>query len=181
MLSGSKPPAIVVENLSVRYRTTLEKRQTLKSTLLRLGRTKHEVKHIEALKAINLTVNRGEFLGIIGHNGAGKSTLLRTIAGILPPSNGRVSVYGDVTTLLSVGIGFNPQLTGRDNIRLSALANGYSTKEIAKKEDEIAEFSELGEFINYPMKTYSSGMYSRLGFAVVSHMDPDILLSLIHI
>ena len=131
---------------------------------------------IEALKAINLTVNRGEFLGIIGHNGAGKSTLLRTIAGILPPSNGRVSVYGDVTTLLSVGIGFNPQLTGRDNIRLSALANGYSTKEIAKKEDEIAEFSELGEFINYPMKTYSSGMYSRLGFAVVSHMDPDILL-----
>ena len=147
MPSGSKPPAIVVENLSVSYRTTLEKRQTLKSTLLRLGRTKHEVKNIEALKAINLTVNRGEFLGIIGHNGAGKSTFLRTIAGILPPSSGRVSVYGDVTTLLSVGIGFNPQLTGRDNIRLSALANGYSTKEIAKKEDEIAEFSELGEFI----------------------------------
>ena len=121
-------------------------------------------------------MHRGEFLGIIGHNGAGKSTLLRTIAGILPPSTGRISVYGDVTTLLSVGIGFNPQLTGRDNIRLSALANGYSTREITKKEDEIAEFSELGEFINFPMKTYSSGMYSRLGFAVVSHMDPDILL-----
>ena len=176
MPSGSNTPAIVVENLSVKYRTTLEKRQTLKSTLLRLGRPQHEVKHIEALKTIDLTVHRGEFLGIIGHNGAGKSTLLRTIAGILPPSTGRISVYGDVTTLLSVGIGFNPQLTGRDNIRLSALANGYSTREIAKKEDEIAEFSELGEFINFPMKTYSSGMYSRLGFAVVSHMDPDILL-----
>ena len=176
MPSGSSTPAIVVENLSVNYRTTLEKRQTLKSTLLRLGRPQHEVKYIEALKTIDLTVHRGEFLGIIGHTGAGKSTLLRTIAGILPPSTGRISVYGDVTTLLSVGIGFNPQLTGRDNIRLSALANGYSTREIAKKEDEIAEFSELGEFINFPMKTYSSGMYSRLGFAVVSHMDPDILL-----
>ena len=176
MPSGSSTPAIVVENLCVKYRTTLEKRQTLKSTLLRLGRPQHEVKYIEALKTIDLTVHRGEFLGIIGHNGAGKSTLLRTIAGILPPSTGRISVYGDVTTLLSVGIGFNPQLTGRDNIRLSALANGYSTREIAKKEDEIAEFSELGEFINFPMKTYSSGMYSRLGFAVVSHMDPDILL-----
>ena len=176
MPSGSSTPAIVVEDLSVKYRTTLEKRQTLKSTLLRLGRPQHEVKYIEALKTIDLTVHRGEFLGIIGHNGAGKSTLLRTIAGILPPSTGRISVYGDVTTLLSVGIAFNPQLTGRDNIRLSALANGYSTREIAKKEDEIAEFSELGEFINFPMKTYSSGMYSRLGFAVVSHMDPDILL-----
>ncbi len=176
MPSGSSTPAIVVEDLSVKYRTTLEKRQTLKSTLLRLGRPQHEVKYIEALKTIDLTVHRGEFLGIIGHNGAGKSTLLRTIAGILPPSTGRIAVYGDVTTLLSVGIGFNPQLTGRDNIRLSALANGYSTREIAKKEDEIAEFSELGEFINFPMKTYSSGMYSRLGFAVVSHMDPDILL-----
>ena len=176
MPSGSSTQAIVVEDLSVKYRTTLEQRQTLKSTLLRLGRPQHEVKYIEALKTIDLTVHRGEFLGIIGHNGAGKSTLLRTIAGILPPSTGRISVYGDVTTLLSVGIGFNPQLTGRDNIRLSALANGYSTREIAKKEDEIAEFSELGEFIYFPMKTYSSGMYSRLGFAVVSHMDPDILL-----
>ena len=128
------------------------------------------------LDNISLSIASGTVTMVLGHNGAGKSTLLRTIAGILPPSTGRISVYGDVTTLLSVGIGFNPQLTGRDNIRLSALANGYSTREIAKKEDEIAEFSELGEFINFPMKTYSSGMYSRLGFAVVSHMDPDILL-----
>ena len=176
MQSESSDPAILIENLSVTYRTMLDKRQTLKSALLTLGRSRQEVKHIEAIKGLNLSIKRGEFLGVIGHNGAGKSTLLRTIAGILPPSAGRVSVYGDVTTLLSVGIGFNPQLTGRDNIRLGALANGYSTKEIAEKEDEIAEFSELGEFIEYPMKTYSSGMYSRLGFSVVSHMDPDILL-----
>jgi len=174
--SESKDPAIVIENLSVTYRTMLEKRPTMKSALLRMGRSKQEVKYIEALKGLNLTIERGDFLGIIGHNGAGKSTLLRTIAGILPPSNGRISVYGDVTTLLSVGIGFNPELTGRENIRLGGLANGYSTKEIVNKEDEIAEFSELGEFIDYPMKTYSSGMYSRLGFSVVTHMDPDILL-----
>ena len=176
MQSESKDPAIVIENLSVTYRTMLEKRPTMKSALLRMGRSKQEVKYIEALKGLNLTIERGDFLGIIGHNGAGKSTLLRTIAGILPPSNGRISVYGDVTTLLSVGIGFNPELTGRENIRLGGLANVYSTNEIVNKEDEIAEFSELGEFIDYPMKTYSSGMYSRLGFSVVTHMDPDILL-----
>ena len=176
MQSESDTPAVIVENLSVRYRTTLEKQPTVASALMRLGRPKQEVKYIDAVTDLTFTIERGEFLGVIGHNGAGKSTLLRTIAGILPPSKGRISVYGHVTTLLSVGIGFNKQLTGRENIRLSALANGFSTKEIIGKEDEIAEFSELGEFIDYPMKTYSSGMYSRLGFAVVSHMDPDILL-----
>ena len=150
MPSESEDPAIVIRDLSVTYRTTLEKRPTLKSALLRLGRPQQEVKMIEALKCVDLTVKRGEFLGIIGHNGAGKSTLLRTIAGILPPSTGKISVYGDVTTMLSVGIGFNPELTGKENIRLSALANGYSNKEIFDKEDEIAEFSELGDFINYP-------------------------------
>ncbi len=94
----------------------------------------------------------------------------------MPPSVGRVSIHGSVTTLLSVGIGFNAELSGRENIRLGGLANGFTMKEIAAKEDEIAEFSGLGEFIEYPMKTYSSGMYSRLGFSVVTHMDPDILL-----
>ena len=133
MPSESEDPAIVIRDLSVTYRTTLEKRPTLKSALLRLGRPQQEVKMIEALKCVDLTVKRGEFLGIIGHNGAGKSTLLRTIAGILPPSTGKISVYGDVTTMLSVGIGFNPELTGKENIRLSALANGYSNKEIFDK------------------------------------------------
>lgn len=169
-------PAVAIENLSVKYRTMLESRPTMKSAIMRLGRPKQEVKYIEAIKDLTLTVQPGEFLGVIGHNGAGKSTLLRTIAGILPPSSGKVTIAGHVTTLLSVGIGFNSELTGRDNIRLGGLANGFSTKEIAEKEDEIAEFSELGEFIDYPMKTYSTGMYSRLGFSVVTHMDPDILL-----
>jgi ABC-type polysaccharide/polyol phosphate transport system ATPase subunit len=113
---------------------------------------------------------------VIGHNGAGKSTLLRTIAGILPPSRGRVVVNGYVTTLLSVGIGFNGELTGRENIRLGGLANGLSPQDIARREHDIAEFSGLGEFVDYPLKTYSSGMRSRLGFSVAVHMEPEILL-----
>jgi teichoic acid transport system ATP-binding protein len=148
----------------------------MKSALVRLGRSKQEIKLIQALSGVSLEVRHGEFLGVIGHNGAGKSTLLRTIAGILPPSEGRVVVNGHVTTLLSVGIGFNTELSGRDNIRLGGLANGLTPREIAAKESEIAEFSGLGEFIDYPMKTYSSGMHGRLGFAVAVNMEPDILL-----
>lgn len=168
--------AVSVENVSVRYRARLEHRPTMKSTLGRLGKPKREVKQIEALNEVSFELCHGEFLGVIGHNGAGKSTLLRTIAGILPPSEGRVVVNGHVTTLLSVGIGFNAELTGRENIRLGGLANGLRPKEIEAKEDEIVEFAGLGEFIDYPMKTYSSGMYGRLGFSVAVHMEPDILL-----
>lgn len=168
--------AVSVENLTVRYRARLEQRPTMKSALVRLGRSKQEIKLIQALTDVSIEVRHGEFLGVIGHNGAGKSTLLRTIAGILPPSEGRVVVNGHVTTLLSVGIGFNTELSGRDNIKLGGLANGLTPKEIEAKEEEIAEFSGLGEFIDYPMKTYSSGMHGRLGFAVAVSMEPDILL-----
>jgi ABC-type polysaccharide/polyol phosphate transport system ATPase subunit len=168
--------AVEVDDLSVRYRALIEKSQTMKSALRRLGRSHQEIKQIEALNNVSFTVEHGQFLGVIGHNGAGKSTLLRTIAGILPPSNGRVVVNGHVTTLLSVGIGFNSELTGRENIKLGGLANGLTPKEISAREEEIAEFSGLGEFIDYPVKTYSSGMRGRLGFAVAVNMEPDILL-----
>lgn len=168
--------AVSVDHLSIHYRTILERQQTLKSALRRVGRAQHDVKRIPALTDVSIDVPHGEFLGIIGHNGAGKSTLLRAIAGILPPSGGRITVNGHVTTLLSVGIGFNGELTGRENIRLGGLANGLTPREIAEREDEIAEFSGLGEFIDYPIKTYSSGMHGRLGFAVAVSMEPDILL-----
>jgi teichoic acid transport system ATP-binding protein len=168
--------AVSVEKLSIEYRTVLERQQTMKSMLRHLGRPDQEVRRIKALTDVSIDVHHGEFLGIIGHNGAGKSTLLRSIAGILPPSAGRITVNGHVTTLLSVGIGFNGELTGRENIRLGGLANGLRPKEIARREDEIAEFSGLGEFIDYPIKTYSSGMHGRLGFAVAVNMEPDILL-----
>lgn len=175
--SGYDGVAVSVENLWVRYRALLDQRhQTVKSALSRLGRNRPEIRYIEALKDVSLTVRRGQFLGIIGHNGAGKSTLLRSIAGILPPTKGRVVVNGHVTTLLAVGIGFNAELTGRENIKLGGLANGLTPKEIEAKEDEIAEFSGLGEFIDYPLKTYSSGMRGRLGFSVAVSMEPDILL-----
>ena len=174
--SGSEEAAIDIENLSVKYRTTIERRPTMKAAILRLGRPSQDVKYIQAIEDLSLKVQPGEFLGVIGHNGAGKSTLLRTIAGILPPSKGRLTIRGTVTTLLSVGIGFNGELSGRENIRLGGLANGLSLDEINGKIEEIIEFSELGEFIEYPMKTYSNGMYSRLGFSVVTHVEPDILL-----
>lgn len=173
--SGSEV-AVSVEELSIEYRTVLQRRQTVKSALRHLGRQQTEERRIPALSGVSLTVRQGEFLGVVGHNGAGKSTLLRSIAGILPPSGGRIVVNGYVTTLLSVGIGFNSELTGRENIRLGGLANGLSPKEIARREDDIAEFSGLGEFIEYPLKTYSSGMHGRLGFAVAVSMEPDILL-----
>jgi ABC-type polysaccharide/polyol phosphate transport system ATPase subunit len=168
--------AVSVEGLSIEYRTLLERHQTMKSVLQRIGWNRTEVRRIHALTDVSFEVRHGEFLGVIGHNGAGKSTLLRSIAGILPPSQGRIVVNGHVTTLLSVGVGFNGELTGRENIRLGGLANGLTPKEIARREDEIAEFSGLGEFIDYPIKTYSSGMYGRLGFAVAVSMEPDILL-----
>lgn len=174
--SGSDGFAVSVEDLSVSYRARLDHQQTVKSALRRLGRPKQEIRHIEALRDVTFKVEHGEFLGVIGHNGAGKSTLLRTIAGILPPSKGRIVVNGHVTTLLSVGIGFNGELTGRENIRLGGLANGLSPKEVAAREEQIAEFSGLGEFVDYPLKTYSSGMRSRLGFSVAVNMEPDILL-----
>ena len=174
--SASDRYAVSVEGLSVSYRARLDNQQTMKTALRRLGRSKPQIREIEALRDVTFRVKHGEFLGVIGHNGAGKSTLLRTIAGILPPSSGRVVVNGYVTTLLSVGIGFNAELTGRENIKLGGLANGLSLREIAKREEEIAEFSGLGEFVDYPLKTYSSGMRSRLGFSVAVNMEPDILL-----
>jgi teichoic acid transport system ATP-binding protein len=121
-------------------------------------------------------VPKGSVLGVIGANGAGKSTLMRAIAGILPPTSGKVEVYGRVSTLLALGVGFNKDLTGRDNVRLGGLAAGLDRAVLAEKYDEIVEFAELGDFMDMPMRTYSSGMYGRLAFSVAVNMDPDILL-----
>jgi ABC-type polysaccharide/polyol phosphate transport system ATPase subunit len=118
----------------------------------------------------------GSVYGVIGHNGAGKSTLFRTLSGILPPTAGKVTVRGRVTPLLSLGVGFNRELTGRENILLGGLATGLQPDEIMEHYDEVVAFAELGPALEYPMKTYSSGMFARLGFAVASHLDPDILL-----
>jgi ABC-type polysaccharide/polyol phosphate transport system ATPase subunit len=175
-LSVSERTAISVEDVSVTYRTSLERAPTLKSTVLKLGRREKIVREIEAVKHVTFDVPHGEVLGIVGANGAGKSTLVRTIAGILPPSSGRVEVHGRVSTLLALGVGFNKKLSGRENVVLGGLAAGLKREQLAEKYDDIVEFAELGEFMDMPMRTYSSGMYGRLAFAVAVMMEPDILL-----
>jgi teichoic acid transport system ATP-binding protein len=174
--SVSKPARIRVENVSVTYRTSLERSPTLKSTLLRLGRRERIIREIEALKEVSFQVPHGKVMGVVGANGAGKSTLMRTVAGILPPTSGRVEVHGRVSTLLSLGVGFNRKLTGRQNVVLGGLAAGLTRSELAEKYDEIVDFAELEDFMDMPMRTYSSGMYGRLAFAVAVTMHPDILI-----
>jgi len=132
--------------------------------------------HFEALRDIYFEVYRGESFGIVGKNGAGKSTTLGLIAGVLKPSEGKVIVKGRVSPLLELGAGFHPELTGRENIMLNGVLLGLTRKEVLKKMDGIIEFSELGEFINQPIRTYSSGMLARLGFSVVAFLDTEIFL-----
>jgi ABC-type polysaccharide/polyol phosphate transport system ATPase subunit len=176
LLSVSERVRIRVEDVSVTYRTSLERSPTLKSTLLRLGRRQRIIREIEAIKNVSFEVPNGKVMGVVGANGAGKSTLMHTVAGILPPTSGRVEVQGRVSTLLSLGVGFNRKLTGQENVVLGGLAAGLTRAELREKYDEIVEFAELEDFMDMPMRTYSSGMYGRLAFAVAVTMHPDILI-----
>lgn len=169
--------AISVQDLSITYKTQFERVPTVKKALASfVRREKREFKIVEAVKDVSFDLTHGTVLGVIGHNGAGKSTLLRSIAGILAPTEGRIEVRGQISTLLALGLGFNPQLSGRENVILGGLASGLSRDEINDKFNEIATFADLGDFIDLPTRTYSSGMNSRLAFSVAVHMDPDILL-----
>ena len=168
--------AIRVQHVDVTYRTSLQKVPTLKSAIVRLGRRERIIREVNALRDVTFDVPHGKVMGVIGANGAGKSTLMRTVAGILAPSGGRIEVNGRVSTLLALGVGFNASLTGRENVTLGGLAGGLTRSEIKAKYEEIAAFAELEDFMDMPMRTYSSGMYSRLAFSVAVHMDPDILI-----
>jgi ABC-type polysaccharide/polyol phosphate transport system ATPase subunit len=168
--------AVSVRGLGLTYTTAIDRRPTLKARVKSLGRGGKQTRIIRALDEVNLDVEYGQVLGIIGTNGAGKSSLMRVIAGILPPTQGRIEVYGSVSTLLALGVGFNPSMSGRDNVYLGGLAAGMSRDEIDSHFEEIAEFSELGEAIDAPMRTYSSGMYARLAFSVAATVRPDILI-----
>jgi ABC-type polysaccharide/polyol phosphate transport system ATPase subunit len=174
--SDSDDTTIEVENVSITYRTSIEAKPTLKGTIVRAGRGERLVREVEAVRDISFRVEQGSVLGIIGANGAGKSTLVRVIAGILPPTSGRVTVYGRVSTLLALGVGFNRDLTGRENVILGGLAAGLGRDELEEKYEEIVAFAELEEFMDMPMRTYSSGMYGRLGFSVAVNLEPDILI-----
>jgi ABC-type polysaccharide/polyol phosphate transport system ATPase subunit len=178
-LSASSPTpglTVKVENLSITYRTTFERVPTFKKAITRVGRGQRAVREIRALQHVSFDVPDGTSLGIIGNNGAGKSTLMRAMAGILPPNEGRIEVNGRISPLLSLGVGFNANLSGRENITLGGLASGLSRKDVQARAEEVTAFADLEEFIDAPMRTYSSGMYSRLAFSVAVHMDPDILM-----
>ena len=168
--------AVSIQNLNVVYKTTLEKRPTLKNRLMLFGAGKKQTRIVNAVENLNLEISYGSVLGVVGANGAGKSTLMRTISGILPPTKGRIEVHGSVSTLLALGVGFSQEMTGRDNVILGGLAAGLSRVEINAKFDEIVDFAELREVIDAPMRTYSSGMYARLAFAVAVTVEPDILI-----
>lgn len=164
--------AISVEDLIIRYRCV--KKISLKKSLFHIK--KSELEYFEALHGISFQVKEGEILGIIGKNGSGKSTLLRTIGGIFTPDKGTINLNGHSVSLLSIGVGFQKKLTGRENIMLSGILLGFTEEQILGKMDEIIEFSELEDFIDKPVKTYSSGMYSKLAFSITVILQTDIML-----
>lgn len=175
----STGPRIIIRRAQLDY-PLLRDQSSLKSAVFgALGfRTgpKIERKVVHAVNGLSLTINRGERVGFIGHNGAGKSTLLRTIAGIYPVTSGVIEVTGRLQGLFDLGTGFEVEATGRDNIMYRGLSMGFSPRQIREREEEIIAFADLGEFIDLPMRTYSAGMYVRLGFAVSTYLDGDILL-----
>jgi len=169
-------PVIVLDNISVRYRAADEKIGTLKEYIIRLLKRQVKFQEFSALKNISLRVDEGELVGVIGHNGAGKSTLLKVISRVLIPTDGRVRLRGKVSPLLQLGAGFHPELTGMENIFLNGTLLGHPRIEIKARLDEIIEFAELENFINSPIRTYSSGMVARLGFSISTTWKPDILI-----
>lgn len=171
-------PVIIFDNVSKSYPLYYHFTGGIKNFLFHVPKAVSSMRNtkFEALREISFEVYKGETLGIIGRNGAGKSTTLGLIAGSLNPSKGRVIVKGKISPLLELGAGFHPELTGRENIVLNGVLLGLTRNEVTRKMDEIIEFSELGDFINQPIRTYSSGMLARLGFSVVAHLDLEILL-----
>lgn len=168
---------VIAENIGIKFKLHRRKRGSLKGALTNvLSGKRPKEREFWALRRVSFRVKKGETLGIIGKNGSGKSTLLRVIGGIYQPDEGWLEVNGSVSTLLSITAGFQPELSGLENIYLCGILMGFRKCEINKVLDEIIAFSELGDFIEAPLKTYSSGMYARLGFAIAIHLRRDIML-----
>ena len=164
--------AIEVKDLKITYKCV--KSLSMRKSLFHLRKSKLEV--YEALRGISFEVKKGEIMGIVGKNGSGKSTLLRAIAGIFSADSGSIELESDSVSLLSIGVGFQKKLSGRENIILSGMLLGFSEQEVRDKMDEIIEFANLGKFIDMPVKTYSSGMYSKLAFSITAVLETDIML-----
>lgn len=167
-----KKDAITVKNLRIKYRTI--KKFSIRKSLFKLKKGKAE--YFEAVKGVSFNIEQGKIVGIIGKNGSGKSTILRAIAGIFSADGGSIDLHGNTISLLSIGVGFQPKLTGYENIFLSGMLLGFSEEQIKERIDEIIEFSELKKFIHKPVRTYSSGMYSKLAFSITAILETQILL-----
>jgi ABC-type polysaccharide/polyol phosphate transport system ATPase subunit len=170
------PYAIDVVDLGVRYNLRLTRQTTVRGSFRNLLKRESGPKHFWALRDVSFRVVHGESLAVIGPNGAGKSTLLQMLAGILRPNEGSVDVIGKISSLLTLGAGFDQDLTGRDNIRLAGAFLGLEHRDVEERLPGIIDFADIGEFIDAPIKTYSSGMRARLGFAIATSTDPDVLL-----
>lgn len=170
-MAEKKNIAVTLKNVHITYRTL--KKRTIRSSWFK---QKEKVDVFEAVKGISFELEEGKILGIIGRNGSGKSTLLRAIAGVFSQDKGSINLHGNTVSLLSIGVGFNKKLTGYENIYLSGMLLGFDEKQIKEKEKEIIDFADIGDFIYKPVKTYSSGMYSKLAFAITAILETDIML-----
>lgn len=164
--------AIEVDNLKVRYKYL--NKISIKKSLMSLKKSNVEV--FEAVRGVSFKIPQGQIMGVVGKNGSGKSTMLKAIAGIFAADEGTINLHNHSVSLLSIGVGFDKRLTGRENIFLSGLLLGFTEEKIKEKLNEIIEFSELGEFIDRPVKTYSSGMYSKLAFSITAILETEIML-----
>jgi len=167
-----KKYAITVKDLKISYRTI--KKFSLRKTLFKPSKSK--VEYFEAVKGVSFNIEQGKIVGIVGKNGSGKSTILRAIAGIFSADSGTIDLHGNTVSLLSIGVGFQPKLTGYENIFLSGMLLGFSEEQVKEKVDEIIAFSELGKFIHKPVRTYSSGMHSKLAFSITAILETPIVL-----
>lgn len=167
---------IEVSNVSMRFNLSQEKIDSIKEYFIKLVKKEIFYQEFMALKDVSFDIYRGEAFGMIGLNGAGKSTMLKIIAGVMKPSSGKVAVYGDMAPLIELGAGFDVAMTARENIILNGVVLGHSKKEMLAKTDEIIEFAELEQFIDVPLKNYSSGMVARLGFSIATTVKPEVLI-----
>jgi len=174
-MSSSSIP-IRLQNVTQRFRVIHERPDTLRELFSKFFRHESHYHDFEAVKSVSFEVPSGQMLGLIGRNGSGKSTLLKIVAGVYRPTAGDVQVRGSLAPLIELGAGFHHELTGRENILLNGLLMGYSKREMQEREQRIVEFAEIGDFIDAPVKQYSSGMYMRLAFSVATEIDPAILL-----
>lgn len=167
---------IEVKDVSMRFRMANDNIRSIKEYAVQLLKGKIKYNEFEALKNVSFDVKRGEVVGLIGHNGAGKSTMLKVISGILKPTEGSVTVRGNIAPMLELGSGFDMDMTGRENIFLNGAILGYSEEFLNSKYDEIVEFSEIGQFIDVPLRNYSSGMIARLAFSIATVVVPEVLI-----